>query len=286
MINVIQNTDALLGLKKLETESVDVIIVDPPYNINKDFGATKYSYSLEEYIKWCLQWYNECYRVLKKTGTGFIYGFPEIIQHLGVKIPIDKQKWLTWHYTNKTIPSLKFWQRSSETIISFWKNKENRIFNLDDVREEYTESFLNNAAGKKRKNTKGRFGNKKDTIYNANEKGAMPRDVLKIPALAGGAGKKERDDYCKTCDVLVNNKEDHIGHEIITHPTQKPMALTEKLIKSSMNKEKTNTILIPFAGTGSEAIVARKLECNFIAFENNEDYIRLAEERLKKYGFK
>lgn len=284
MKNKIHNIDVLEGFKNIEDESIDIIILDPPYNIGKDFGPSSSKMSLEDYVNWSLDWIRESVSVLKPSGTIFLYGFPEIVQHITVNIPIEKQRWLFWHYTNKTVPSLKYWQRSAEAIITIWKNKKERIFNLDDVREEYTESFIKNAAGKKRKNTKGRYGNK-ETEYKADPKGAMPRDVLKVPALAGGAGKKERDIYCKDCQELVGNKDEHEGHNIIEHPTQKPMLLTEKLILSSMNKEEENTVLIPFAGTGSECIVSKVLGCDFIGFEISEDYITLANERLKKYGY-
>ena len=105
---------------------------------------------------------------------------------------------MAWHYTNKIIPSSNFWQRSHEAILCLWKPKSKRPpLEIDQIREPYTESFLKNAAGKIRKNTKGRFGKSSDTIYNANKYGAMPRDVIKIPALAGGAGKSER--WSGTC---------------------------------------------------------------------------------------
>ena len=118
---------------------------------------------------------------------------------------------------------------------------------------------MKNAAGKKRKATKGRFSNgKKETVYKAHANGALPRDVIKIPALAGGAGKKER----------------------VNHPTQKPMALCEKLIKASMNKEGNTVLVVPFAGAGSECLAAIKLNVNFIGFEINPEYVALCNERL------
>ena len=86
-------------------------------------------------------------------------------------------RWLILHYTNKNVPSLNFWQRSHESIICSWKNKP--VFNRDDVREEYTQTFLKNAAGKVRKSTVGRFSNgEKETIYTAHSGGALPRDVI------------------------------------------------------------------------------------------------------------
>ena len=89
------------------------------------------------------------------------------------------------------------------------------------------------------KSTKGRFSKgDKETVYTAHVNGALPRDVIKISALAGGAGKKER----------------------VNHPTQKPLELCEKLIKASMNKEGDTLVVIPFAGSGSECS-SKKVRC-------------------------
>jgi len=64
---------------------------------------------------------------------------------------------------------------------------------------------LNGAAGKIRKGTLGRFSKEgKKTIYKAHEAGALPRDVIKVPALAGGAGMAERWFLCKTCNDVLN----------------------------------------------------------------------------------
>src|SRR3989338_2861619 len=189
-LNKIILGDAVAELKKLPNESCDVIIIDPPYNIGKDFGNNGDKRELDEYVSWCKEWIHGCIRVLKPTGTMFIYGFSEILAHLSVEIPLNK-RWLIWHYTNKNVASLNFWQRSHEAIICAWKDK--RIFNRDDVREPYTEGFLNGAAGKIRKGTPGRFSkNGQETVYKADARGALPRDVIKIATLAGGAGMNER----------------------------------------------------------------------------------------------
>jgi len=70
---------------------------------------------------------------------------------------------LIWHYTNRTVPSLKFWQRSHEAILCCWKGKSRPKINRDNVRVPYTSTFLRNSAGKTRKTTKGRFGVKETT---------------------------------------------------------------------------------------------------------------------------
>ena len=208
-LNKIYNEDCIVGMKKIKSESVDIIICDPPYNIGKDFGNDSDKQNMNDYLLWCDNWIAECLRILKPQGTLYIYGFSEILAFIRTRVTCDV-RWLIWHYTNKVTPSLKFWQRTHESILCCYKEKP--IFNRDDVREPYTETFLKNAAGKVRKSTVGRFSKgEKETTYTAHEGGALPRDVIKVPALAGGAGKKER----------------------VDHPTQKPLNLCDTLIKAS-----------------------------------------------------
>jgi len=278
-LNKIILGDALAELKKLPDESCDVVVIDPPYNIGKDFGNNIDKRELGEYVSWCKEWINESIRAMKPTGTMFIYGFSEILAHLSVEIPINK-RWLIWHYTNKNVASLNFWQRSHEAIICAWKDKP--IFNRDDVREPYTEGFLNGAAGKVRKGTLGRFSSSGvETVYKAHDGGALPRDVIKIPALAGGAGMNERWFLCKTCDSVCEPRQlkNHEGHDIMKHPTQKPFELSKKLIKSAMPK-KDGVVLVPFVGTGSECAATKELGQSYIGFEINPDYVRLAEKMI------
>lgn len=280
-LNKIILGDVIQELGKLPSESCDVIIIDPPYNIGKDFGNNIDRREIGEYIAWCRSWINESVRILKPTGTMFIYGFSEILAHLSVEIPIQK-RWLIWHYTNKNMASLNFWQRSHEAIICAWKDKP--IFNRDEVREPYTEGFLNGAAGKARKGTPGRFSRGgKETIYKAHEGGALPRDVIKVPALAGGAGMIERWFLCKTCDGVYEPRQlqKHEGHETMKHPTQKPFEITRRLLKSCL-PENGGKVLIPFAGTGSECVVVRELGANYLGIEINPEYVKLANGILSK----
>jgi len=259
-LNMIYNEDCISGMKKISDNSVDIIICDPPYNIGKDFGNNSDKQKMDEYLIWCDKWIVECMRILKPTGTLYIYGFSEILSFIRVRINCNV-RWLVWYYTNKVNPSLNFWQRTHESILCCYKDKP--IFNRDDVREPYTETFLNNLVGKVRKSTKGRFSNgDKETIYTAHDEGALPRDVIKIPTLAGGAGKKER----------------------VGHPTQKPLALCDKLIKAALNKDSDTILVVPFVGSGSECVSAKKMGVNYIGFEINNEYITIANERLFGYS--
>lgn len=260
--NTINNIDCICGLRQIDSCTSQIIICDPPYNIGKDFGNNSDNRSLTDYLEWCKLWISECFRILNSDGTLYIYGFSENLAYIRTLIDSDNYsvRWLVWHYTNKNVPSLKFWQRSHESILCCWK-KSNKYphFNIDDIREPYTKNFISNSAGKIRTNTLGRFSNGENkTVYNAHEKGALPRDTIKIPALAGGAGKNER----------------------VNHPTQKPLELCLHLLKAS-KKNNSDLVIIPFAGSGSECLACKKLELPFIGFEINEEYIKICNERLE-----
>ena len=254
----IHTADTLQILPLLPPDSAQIILVDPPYNIGKDFGNDSDKRTLPDYLLWCDQWIAECLRILKPNGTMFIYGFSEVLALILARVPMEiHRRWIIWHYTNKAVPSLNFWQRSHESILVLWKT--DKVFHRDAIREPYTDGFLNGAAGKQRKATKGRFS-KGETVteYKAHEGGALPRDVIKIPALAGGAGMKER----------------------VDHPTQKPLALCEKLLRSCYQDD--GYVLIPFAGSGSECVAAKKLGLPFVAIEINPVYVELIMKRISE----
>lgn len=275
--------DVLDGLKKIKSECVDVVIIDPPYNIGKDFGNNKDNMDLKEYIDWSILWMNESKRILKPTGSLYIYGFSEILAYLSVNLDMEK-RWLIWNYTNKTVPLYKGWQRCHESIIYAWKQKP--IFNLDSVRTPYTDVFLKNSAGKKRtQSDTARYGSE-EGIYTAHPDGALPRDVFSdISTLAGGAGTKERyflldDNFC------LPNKMKELDSEqksrVIKHPTQKPLKLTERLLKSSM-PENNGFVVIPFGGSGSEGIICKKLNLKFVGFDINPTYITMSNSAIENW---
>ena len=282
--------DAAIVLPQLRDagELFDVIIADPPYNIGKDFGNNQDDLPLADYIQWTQNWIADCFQLLAPDGLIYLYGFPEIIARIAAQYPIEEQRWLAWHYTNKTVPAGRFWQRSHETILCLWQPGRPRPdLEIDQIREPYTQSFLNGAAGKERRDTPSRFGGKgRRTIYNAHDSGALPRDVIKVPALAGGAGRSERWFICRSCAMTLyppDTLDNHRQHEILKHPTQKPMEVTRRLIQSRINGD-SGRVLIPFAGSGSECVVAHQLGAAFVGIEINPEYAYFAREWLKQSG--
>ena len=245
--------DVLQVLPTMNDGQAQIIIADPPYNIGKNFGNNSDKQNIDEYLNWCEIWIKECLRVLMPNGTMFIYGFSETLALILSRVPSNiNRRWLIWHYTNKTTPTLNFWQRSHESILCLWKS--DKVFHRDEVREPYTDAYTK-CNGKKRAATSGRFGNQ-ETTYEVNENGALPRDVIKIPALAGGAGKKER----------------------VDHPTQKPIELCLRLLKSCY--QQSGYVFVPFAGSGSEILACKQLNLPCVGVEINPQYCNLIHSRL------
>ena len=273
--------DVIKVLKELDrSNKFDVIIADPPYNIRKDFGNHADYMELKNYINWSKNWIEQCLELLSNNGLIYVYGFSEILARVASQFPLEKQRFLIWHYTNKTSPSSNFWQRSHEAILCLWKEKRPNL-EINQIREPYTENYLK-LNGKKRKNTKSRFGSK-TTTYKVNGQGALPRDVITIPALAGGAGMVERYFMCKDCQGVLypaSEKRKHENHQLLIHPTQKPIQLTERLIFSRINGDK-GKILIPFAGSGSECVVAEINNIEYLGIEINPEYVEYANKWIE-----
>lgn len=132
----VKQGDALEVLKKMDSESVDLLIADPPYNLNKDYGNKSDSQSFDEYIKFTEAWTKETVRVLKPTGTMYIFmGFRFIsylYQILEQKNKLKFVNWICWYYT-QGIGKKKGFSPRHDDILMFTKT-EKYTFNLDDVR--------------------------------------------------------------------------------------------------------------------------------------------------------
>ncbi len=244
--------DVLDFLKDLDDKSVDLIIVDPPYNIEKakwDSVGT-----VEEYSEWCEKWLKEFDRVLTKKGTAYVFGYSENLAYLKVKGDqiFPRCKWLVWHYTNK--PNLRNdWGRSHESILHFRKHKD-FTFNVDEVRVPYNDHTLNYPEREDGKSSN--FGSKEKYKWTPHPKGARPRDVLEM-------------------GVINNGME-----ETTSHPTQKPEGLIEKLVLASSNED--DLVLDPMAGSGTTFAVCQKNDRNWIGCEKEEEYCEIIKDRIEE----
>ena len=134
-INIICG-DSLLELKKIDSNSVDLIIADPPYNLGKDYGNNSDSKEFDEYIEFTEQWTKECKRILKDNGTMYFFmGFKFIsylYQVLEKKHNLIFNNWICWHYTQGIGKKHGFSPRHDD-ILMFVKS-DKFYFNLDEIR--------------------------------------------------------------------------------------------------------------------------------------------------------
>ena len=81
LIEIIQG-DALAELKKIESHSVDLLIADPPYNLGKDYGNNHDLKGFQDYLEFSLAWLQDAHRVLKSTGTLYVFMGVRCISYL------------------------------------------------------------------------------------------------------------------------------------------------------------------------------------------------------------
>lgn len=246
--------DAIAWLRSLESESVDMIFADPPYNIKK--AEWDEFESQAQYVEWSLAWIQEAARALKPTGTLYVCGFSEILADL--KLPASHYfkgcRWLIWHYKNKANLGSD-WGRSHESILHFRKSRQS-TFNIDDVRIPYGNHTLKYPEHPQAETSQyGKGTNNKDRLWQPNPKGAKPRDVIEIPT---------------TCNGM---------HEKTPHPTQKPEELLRKLVLASSSMG--DLVVDPFLGSGTTAVVAEQLQREWKGCDISPEYCQWAAQRLE-----
>lgn len=128
--------DALEKLKDFSNESFDLIIADPPYNLGKDYGNNHDIKGFDEYLTFSRQWTKECVRILKSTGTLYVFMGFRFISYLYDILDREHSlffnSWIVWHYT-QGIGRTKGFSPRHDDILMFTKSHD-FTFNLDDVR--------------------------------------------------------------------------------------------------------------------------------------------------------
>jgi site-specific DNA-methyltransferase (adenine-specific)/adenine-specific DNA-methyltransferase len=245
LINKITNGDCIKGMQSLPDECVDLIVADPPYNLNKDFGEWKESERKEEWLAWSKTWLNECERVLKPGGSIFVYGIHHhlcwIQCHL-YELKLDYRRQIIWFYENGFAGYTKSLAAHYEPLLWFSKGKN---FTYNPIREPYKSAERLKHAVKKN-----------GKVWTPHPDGRMAGDVWQFPVLAGRRFRDEK----------------------VDHPTQKPLSICARIINHFSNP--TDLVLVPFVGSGSECVAARMAGRDFLGFELNPDYVVIAMQRL------
>ena len=239
------NEDFLDGVDHIEENSVDLVIADPPYGLGKDFGNESDMMHAQAFLKWTRAWIEAVVPKLKATGSLYIFTTwrfsPEIFSFIKTRMMMVNE--IIW---DRRVPSMGGTTRRFSSVhdtIGFFAKSKKYYFDLDAVRIPYD-------CETKKARTRSIFVGKKWL-----EVGYNPKDVWSVSRLH--RLHKERED----------------------HPTQKPVKIIERMVKSSCPEN--GIVLDPFAGSGTtiEACLRHKRQC--FAFEINSDYCKLIRNRIE-----
>ena len=253
-INEIYNKDCIEFMKKLPDKCIDLIIADPPYyNICGEFDFIWND--INEYIEWSKEWCMECYRILKDTGSfymwgaiGYNNGFPlfKIVDYLENNTELKVINWITQRNVRGR-GTTKGYMRAREELVYMVKSK-NYTWNT-----VYTEEKTN----------------RKDLGFN---------------------GKPRKNEFKRCSDVWIDiteasqsSKQRFKLNNGKSFPTVKALKLCDRIILASSNEG--DLVYIPFGGSGSEIISCINNNRNYLATEINKQYIdEIINKRINEIG--
>lgn len=232
----------------LPSSFVDLLFLDPPYNLTKKFNTDTFrATSHDEYAEWMDSWLSKLVRVLKPTASIYICGdwrSSRAIQEIAEKYFIVRNR-ITWE-REKGRGAKANWKNASEDIW-FCTMSEKFTFNIDAVKlkRKVIAPYTNN--GKPKDWKRSDAGN-----FRLTHPSNLWSD-LTVPFWS-----------------MSENTE---------HPTQKPEKLLAKIILASTNKG--DVVLDPFLGSGTTSVVAKKLERKYVGIEIDEKFASISEKRLE-----
>lgn len=232
-------------LKQIKDKSINLIFADAPYGIGKDFGNNSDKWeSVEAYISWCKQWIDECMRVLADDGTMYLMTATQHMPYLDI---YASEKYnvlcrIVWTYDSSGVQSKKIYGSLYEPILMINKSaKAKYTFNYQDI-------LVEAKTGAKRK------------LIDYRKNPPQPYNTEKVPG-----------------NVWDFSRVRFKMEEYENHPTQKPEALLERIIRASSNIG--DIVLDPFSGSFTTSAVAARLGRNAIGIELNPDFFEIGIRR-------
>jgi len=248
ILNKVINQNFFEVVDFLPFNFVDLLFIDPPYNLTKTFNKQTFKQmSNHEYMEWLDLWLKKIVRLLKPTASVYICGDwrSSAAIHLVCEKYFIVRNRITFE-REKGRGSKKNWKNNSEDI--WFCTVSNRYnFNADKVKlkKRVLAPYKENGKPKDWKE-------EKDGKYRLTYPSNIWTDIT-IPFWS--------------------------MPENTPHPTQKPEKLLAKIILASSNK--SDIVFDPFAGVGTTGVVAKKLGRKFVMVEIDEEYCLYAEKRLK-----
>lgn len=236
--------DVLAAIKTIESESIDLIFADPPYNIGKNFDGLKDEWAEDEFLKWCYEWLDQCHRVLKGSGTFYFMNSTENMPFLDIwcrkKFYVKSR--IVWAYDSSGVQAKSYYGSMYEPILMLTKSEKKYTFNHEDI-------MVLAKTGAQRK------------LIDYRKNPPQPYNTKKVPGNVW--------DFPRVRFKM---------EEYENHPTQKPESLLERVIRASSNEG--DLVLDPFSGSFTTSATARRLGRRSIGIEINEDYVKIGIRRL------
>ena len=253
-MNQLYYNDNLDVLESIDDNSINLIYADPPFNTGKDWGAynDKWEKGLAGYLDFMRPRIEEIHRILKDTGSFYLHCDPTASHYL--KVLCDQVFGITnfrneivWCYTGVHPPKSKTFNKKHDII--FWYTKSDKwVFNKEDIRIPYEGLVFN-------KGYSGQQDPNDELLETYKERGKCPetwwRDIRHIK---------------------------HLKTQLLEYPTQKPVALLERIIKASSNEG--DVVLDPFAGSGTTLDAAHGLQRSWIGIDEGQQAIETITFRL------
>ena len=249
LINKTLNGDVIEMLKFLPDEFANLIIIDPPYNLTKNFNGMKFnSRSENSYDEYLGTWFPEVCKKLKPNGSLYMCGDWKCTASLqrAIEKELTIMNRITWQ-REKGRGAKSNWKNGMEDIWFAVKNPDDYYFDVESV--------------------------------------MMKRKVLAPYKIEGNPKDWDESKEGKFRLTYPSNFWDDISipfwsmPENTDHPTQKPEKLYAKLILAS--SKEGDVVFDPFLGSGTTSVVAKKLNRKYCGIELNEEYCLWAEKRLK-----
>ena len=281
-MNKLIHGDCLEELKKIDNNSIQLILTDPPHNINHNNLEWD---KIDNYIDFMILVFKESYRTLKKNGSLYFFhnDFKQIAE---LQVEIEKetnfifQRFITItkdSYITKLYPNCKSWINCCEYLLVYVK---------DEMREEKQIEYfksLHKQIGKTKAQikkdiplsdhafriSKNNFGLPTEETYNK---------IIELYNLKNCKSFKELNyiynGTSKPNYIHANFKK----NKLTSHPCEKPQELLMNIIETASNEG--DFILDLFMGCGSTGIACKKLNRNFIGIEKNEEYFNEAQKKI------
>ena len=254
--------DNLEIMKRSPSESIDLIATDPPFGTERDWGAYDDRWSgLDNYLAFMKPRLEQMHRLLKPTGSLYLHCDPTASHYL--KVELDRifgrsnfRNEIVWCYKGPS-KTRRWFPRKHDSILFYSKTDKNK-FNPDEVRVPYIEipRAMEN-----------------DVSYAASKNRSAQSRQKSIDELVSKGGKVVEDWWTDIgAGGHMSNKERR------GYPTQKPLALYDRIVKAS--SDPGDVVLDPFCGSGTTLVAAMTLGRRYIGIDDSRDAVKVAQARI------